>query len=75
MILIFFSYSFSKKEIIKVPVIANDCDKQFGLKLQNDNHSCNSLQGNCVLSSTTLDQLLIAKDKKVGVSKSAYTRL
>ena len=32
----FFVYPFSKKETIKVPVIANDQDKQFGLKLWND---------------------------------------
>ena len=58
------------RHINKVSLMEHDA-----LKLQNDNHSCNSLQGNCVLSSPTLDQLLIAKDKKVGVSKSAYTRL
>ena len=33
---IFFFYPFSKKETIKVPVIVNDQDKQFGLKLCND---------------------------------------
>ena len=32
----FFVYPFSKKETIKVPVIVNDWDKQFGLKLWND---------------------------------------
>ena len=33
----FFVYPFFKKETLKVPVIVNDRNKQFGLKLQNDN--------------------------------------